>query len=294
MCGPVNEAAGATALEAHCRELRLPTVPRQHPELVRQAAHDGWDNEAFLLQLLEAEVLVRRDGAVARLLRATRFLDLMNLDQLDWDVLRGIKRPQLAQLVTREYIERGEDVKIAGPIGTGKTHDAIALGDEAIQRRDPVAFVRAADVVSEPVVAPDEHSLSRLHQRHLRVALLIVDQVGIVPCDWTGGELLFNLLADRYEWRSTVVTTNLAFSEWVQVFGDETLTTAPLDRLGHHAHILMTKGHSYRIRHARPAIAKHTSRHRFEHLTIRIFNEEGGRYQPRHDEHNFVDSGTWN
>lgn len=218
MSSPVNAGARAAVLEAHCRELKLPTVRRQYPELVRQAAHDGWDYEEFLLQLLEAEVLVRRDGAVARLMRGARFPDLKTMDQLDWDALRGIERPQLAQLATRDYLERGEDVVIAGPIGTGKTHLAVALGVEAVQRRQRVAFIRAADLVGELVEARDERTFSRLHQRHLRVALLIVDELGFVPFDRAGGELLFNVTADHFVRRSMAAIGSRVFSERASAF----------------------------------------------------------------------------
>ena len=187
----MNNAARAAVLQAHCRELKLPSVRRLYPDLVRQATHDGWDYEEFLLLQIEAEVLTRRNGpagyprirgrAVARLLRQARFPDIKTFEQLDWDARGGVERPQLAQLASCEYIERAEDVVIAGPIGTGKTHLAIALGVEAVRRRHRVAFVRAADLVRELVEARDELTLSRLHERYLRVALLIVDELGFVP-----------------------------------------------------------------------------------------------------------------
>jgi len=137
---------------------------------------------------------------------------------------------------------------LIGPIGTGKSHLAIALGVEAVRRRRRVAFIRAANLVRGLVEARDEHQLGRLHRHYQRVDLLIIDELGFVPLNKIEAELLFNLLADRYERRSTVVTSNLNFGEWVQVFGSEKLTTALLDRLAHHAHIITTKGASYRAK----------------------------------------------
>lgn len=253
----MSEAAIRRAvLEAHCRELKLPRVLREVPSLARQARQDGWDYEEFLAQLLELEIHGRRDATSARRIREARFPDVKTLDQVDWDALRGISRPKVLELASCEYLDRGDDVVIAGPIGTGKTMLAIALGVEAARRRKRVIFARAADLVRELLEARDQRELGRLQQRYRRVDLLVCDELGFVPFDRAGGELLFNLLADRYERRSTMLTTNLAFSEWVHVFRDEKLTTALLDRLSHHAEILTTRGDSYRTRQRRRSAKK--------------------------------------
>ncbi len=245
----MSEAIRAAVLAEYTKTLKLPAVGREYPALGRQAREEGWPYEDFLRDLLEAEIRSRHQRTCERRLREARFPDLKTLEQIDWEALQGVSRPQLLELASCQYLEQAEDVVLAGPIGTGKTHLAIALGIEATKRRYRVAFSRAADLVQSLLEARDERQLGRLYRRFQKVDLLICDELGFVPFERAGGELLFNLLSDRYEKRSTLVTTNLSFGEWVEVFGDEKLTTALLDRLSHHAHILTPKGSSYRTRH---------------------------------------------
>lgn len=235
-------------LSEHLRGLKMPGAAKEYQGLARQARDGGWDYEEFLRHVLEAEMRSRQERTSARRLQEARFPDIKTLDQMDWEALKGISRTRLLELASCAYLNRAEDVILAGPIGTGKTHIAIGLGVEAARRRFRVSFTRAAELVRMLLEARDERLLGRLHRRLERADLLIVDELGFVPFDRAGGELLFNLLSERYERRSTLVTTNLAFSEWVQVFGDAKLTTALLDRLGHHSHILTTRGSSYRSR----------------------------------------------
>jgi DNA replication protein DnaC len=242
----VSDAIRDAVIQQYCRELKMPGLVREYPSMSRQARDAGWPYEDYLQQLLEAEIRSRQDHAATRRIREAQFPDLKTLDRVNWQKLKGINRPKILELASCGYIDKAEDIILAGPIGTGKTMLAIGLGIEAARRRHRVIFTRAADLVRTLLEARDERTLGRLHQRYRHTALLVVDELGFVPFDRTGGELLFNLLADRYERRSTIVTTNLKFSEWVQVFGCEKLTTALLDRLTHHSHVLTTKGPSVR------------------------------------------------
>jgi len=230
------------------KQLKLPGIGRAYTGVGRQARDEGWPYEEYLRELLDTELRTRHDRAAARRLREACFPDVKTLDQIDWNALVGISRPKILELASCQFIDKAEDVVIAGSVGTGKTHLAIALGVEATRRRYRVVFIRAADMVRNLLEARDARTLGRLHQRLLRASLLIVDELGFVPFDRAGGELLFNLLSERHERRSTLVTTNLAFSEWVEVLRDEKLTTALLDRLTHRAHIMTTQGPSYRMR----------------------------------------------
>jgi DNA replication protein DnaC len=237
-------------VRADARELKMPGVAKTFEALARQAGTEGWSPIEYLHEVLATEITSRAESAVRARLRNARFPEQKTLGEFDFDAAAGIESTRLAELAGGAFIERGDNVIFAGPIGTGKTHLAIALGVEAAGQRRHVAFYRAADLVSALREARDNRALGRLRRRTQRVELLILDEVGFVPFDRAGGELLFNLLADRYQARrSVIVTTNLSFAEWPKVFGgDEKLTTALLDRLAENATVIATKGKSYRMR----------------------------------------------
>ena len=237
---------------AQARALKMPGVARTFDMLTREAREEQWTHEDYLHDVLAAEQASRHDSLIRQRLRDARFPEIKTLDTFDFTAAEGVSAAHVHALTRSAWITQAENLILAGPIGTGKTHLAIALGVEATKQKRRVWFTRAADLVRMLVEARDARELGRLLRRLLATELLIVDEVGFVPFDRAGGELLFNVFTDLYERRSIVVTTNLAFAEWVTVFaGDEKLTTALLDRLAHHATVMTTKGKSYRMRKRR-------------------------------------------
>lgn len=237
---------------AQARALKLPGLARVFEALARQARDAPWPHEDYLHEVLSAEQGSRHESVIRQRLHEARFPEVKTLDTFDFPSSEGVSATQIHTLARGEWVTQPENLILAGPIGTGKTHLAIALGVEATKQKRRVLFTRAADVVRQLLEARDARALGRLQKRLFTLDVLIIDELGFVPFDRVGGELLFNLITDRYERKATVVTTNLAFAEWVTVFaGDEKLTTALLDRLAHHATVITTKGKSYRMRKRR-------------------------------------------
>lgn len=242
----------ADLIRTHARALKMPGLARAFEHLGRQAREEHWQPEDYLCECLAVEVASRTESAVKQRLRAAAFPELKTLTEFEFDVAEGVSAQKLAELARGDWIDGKQNVLLAGPIGTGKTHLAIALGVEAARQRRRVAFWRAADLVRTLIEARDAKELGRYMRRLERVDLAVIDELGFVPFDRQGGELLFNVLAARHGRRSVCITTNLAFSEWPRVFGgDEKLTTALLDRLAEHAIVITTKGKSYRMRKRR-------------------------------------------
>ena len=171
----------------------------------------------------------------------------------------SVNKALVMELARCEYIQRRDNVIAVGNSGTGKTHVALGLGLAGCQRGMSVGFTAAAALVHELMEARDERRRLNLQRQLSRLNLLIIDELGFVPLSRTGAELLFEVFSQRYERGSILVTTNLPFDEWTEVFGSERLTGALLDRLTHHVHILEMNGDSYRLRHSRQSATHEVS-----------------------------------
>ena len=235
-------------IQHQLKHLRLPTIGRMYKKLAQEAARDNRPYEDFLLGLLEAEVTQREENTRKRLIAQAHFPYIRTLDQFDFSTIPSVNKAGVLELAKGDYLGKNENVVLIGNMGTGKTHTAIALGIMACQTGKRVRFYTATSLASELLEAQDQHLLGRKLAQLSRLELLIVDEVGFVPFTPEGARLLFQAFAERYLKGSLLITSNLEFSRWLEVFGDERMTGALLDRLTHHCHVLEFNGDSYRFK----------------------------------------------
>jgi DNA replication protein DnaC len=188
---------------------------------------------------------------IERRIRQAKFPTVKSLDSFDFKAIPSLNKILVLELARSEYVDRHENIIALGNAGTGKTHIALGLGLAACQKGLSVGFITAAALVHELMEARDEKRLLRLQKQLAKYRLLIIDELGFVPLSKTGAELLFEVFSQRYERGSIMVTSNLPFDEWTEVFGSERLTGALLDRLTHRVHILEMNGESYRLNQSR-------------------------------------------
>ena len=231
---------------AYAKQLGLPTFARAD-DLIRAAREGAWSYEEFLSQLMAGELTQRRENRLQRLTRAAKFPLAKSLDTFDFRRLPHLDASQVWQLACGEFVKRCENVIAIGNPGTGKTHLAIGLGRRLCREGFKVRFYTAAGLVEELSEARENRRLSRLHAQLLKLDVLILDELSYLTFSKAQAELLFHVLSDRNERGSVIITTNLEFSRWNELFPDTMFTGALVDRLTHHGHILNMNGDSYRL-----------------------------------------------
>jgi DNA replication protein DnaC len=236
-------------LTDHLDYLKLEYIQREHRALAETAARDGWAHGDYLDRLVEGEVLQRRQRALERRLRLARFPYRKTLEQYQWSWPKKVNQTEIKQLFRLEFLQDHRNVVFVGPVGLGKTHLAVALGQAACEAGHDVLFQPAVAMINDLVAAQSQHRLKPQLRKYTEVSLLILDEVGYLPIDKTGADLMFQVLAARYEQASTILTTNRAYKHWPEIFNhDASLTAALLDRLLHHVCTIVIEGRSYRTK----------------------------------------------
>ena len=236
-------------IDRHLHDLKLACIAEHYGELAKQAASKQCSHVEYLSQLVEGEALLRRDRATQNRIRMARFPVMKTLDQFRWDWPTLMNRAQVQHHFTLSFLADHTNLIYLGRVGLGKTHLATALGYAACLQGYSVLFTSAIDVINTLAAAKSAGWLKLELKKYAKPTLLILDELGYLPIDKTGADLLFQVISLRYERGSTLITSNRALKEWPKIFNnDSTLTSAILDRLLHHAETVVIEGKSFRMK----------------------------------------------
>ena len=236
-------------LKKHLIYLKLPYIRDNHETVGKLAARKKWTHVHYLAELIKQESGLRQDRIIQRRIRMARFPVVKTLDQFNWSWPKKINQTQIQNLFHLKFIEDKSNVVFIGGVGLGKTHLASALGYQTCLKGHTVLFSSAIDAINNLIAAQHAGTLKQELKKYLRPSLIILDELGYLPIDKNGADLLFQIISARYERGSIVITTNRVFKGWSQIFNnDSTLTSALLDRLLHHTEAVVIEGKSYRMK----------------------------------------------
>ncbi len=231
-------------LKQQCKALKLAHVPSIYLDIPFN------EPEQYLTALFQEELTSRQAKRIDKLIKKAGFPSTKSLEAFDWEMVTLPESSNKTELTELTFIERKENILAVGAVGTGKTFLALALGLKACMKGKTVRFFRCIDLANALLESHRQGRLKKTMDTLSKVDLLVIDEIGFVPLDRHGAELIFNVVAQAYEHQSVMITSNLQFGQWNSVLGDNRLTAAMIDRLVHHAHILAFEGESYRLRQA--------------------------------------------
>ena len=237
------------SLMLHLTALKLPYIRTHYEALGAQAATEQWSHVGYLGRLAEGEAHRREDQSIKNRIKAAHFPTIKTLEEFQWNWPKKINRLQIQNLFRLAFIEHNANVMFLGNVGLGKSHLGISLGHTACLRGYSLLFTTAVDIINTLAAAHAAGGLKREMKKYLKPRVLIIDELGYLPIDKPGADMLFQIISQRYEQGAMIITSNRAYKNWPEIFNnDSTLTSALLDRLLHHADTVVIEGKSYRMK----------------------------------------------